>query len=74
MAFELFEQKQSYVHHSKVLVDGINASNSQWCGCIFLMCYTNLKLALLLHKTVLLNYPIGTTVYSGIPYGDLIVI
>ena len=33
------------------------ASSSQWCGCIFILCYTHLKLALLLHKTVLMNFP-----------------
>ena len=60
--FEPLELKQSYTPHLKVLVGGINASSSQWCGSIFIMCYTHLKLALLLHKTVLVNSPIGTTV------------
>ena len=41
---------------------GINAFSYHWSGCIFIMCYTHLKLALLLHKTVLVNFPIGTTV------------
>ena len=54
--------KYSYIPHLKVLMGGINAFSSQWCGCIFIMCYTLLKLVLLLHETVPLNFPSGTTV------------
>ena len=41
---------------------GINASTSQWCGCIFILCYAHLKLALLLHKQGLVATGIATTV------------
>ena len=53
--------KKSYIPHSKVLVNGINASSSQWCGCIFTMCYTHLNLALLFHKTVLVTFLLAST-------------
>ena len=33
-----------------------DASSYRWCGCIIILCYTHLKLALLLHKTVLVNF------------------
>ena len=45
-----------------MLVCGINASTSQWCGTIFTMCYTHMKLALLLHKQGLVATGVGTTV------------
>ena len=48
--------------HLKVLLCGINASRSQWCGCIFILCYTHLKSALLLHKQGLVATGIATTV------------
>ena len=41
---------------------GINALGVQWCGCIFMLCYTNLNLALLLHKTVLVMFLLASTV------------
>ena len=50
-----------YIPHLKVLMCGINVSSAQWRGCIFRLCYTHLKLVLLLHNTVLINFPIGTT-------------
>ena len=37
---------------------GIDASSAQWCGCIFILCYTHLNFALLPHKTVIINFPI----------------
>ena len=51
ITFEPLELKKSYIPHLKVLVSGINAFSPQWCGCIFVLCYTHMKLALLLHKT-----------------------
>ena len=57
-----FELKQSYIPHLKVLMCGIYAFAALLCGDTFILCYTNLKLALLLHKTVLINFPIGTNV------------
>ena len=53
ITFEPLELKQSYIPHLKVLVCGIDAFSPQWCGSIFMWCYTHLKLALLLHKTAL---------------------
>ena len=41
---------------------GNNASGAQRCGYISIVCYTYPKLALLLHKTVPINFPIATTV------------
>ena len=41
---------------------GINASSSQWCGCIFILCHTYLKLELLLHKQGLVATGVATTV------------
>ena len=49
MNFEALEQKQS-IPYLKVMVYAINASSSQWCGCIFILFYINLTLALLFHK------------------------
>ena len=57
--------KQSYIPHLKVLMCGINTSSYQWFVCIFILCYNHLNLALLLHKTVPVNFPIGTTVPIG---------
>ena len=48
--------------HLKVRVCGIDGSSSQWCGGIFILCYTYLKLALLLHKQGLVATGIATTV------------
>ena len=53
---------QSYTPHLKVLVCGINGSSSQWCGCIFILCYIHLKLALLLNKKGLVATGVATTV------------
>ena len=53
ITFELLELKQSYILHLKVLMCGIDAWGAQWRSCIFILCYTYLKLALLLHKTAL---------------------
>ena len=44
------------------MVCGINAFSSQWCGCIFILCYTHLKLALLLHKQGLVATGVATTI------------
>ena len=49
-----------------MLIDGINASNAQWCGCSFISCYTLLKLALLLHNTVLITFLLGSTVMNNV--------
>ena len=56
-----FELKQSYIPHLKVLMCSINAFVAHLLGDFFILCYTNLNLALLLHKTVLVNFPIATT-------------
>ena len=63
IAFEPLEINQSYIPHLTLLVCGINASSSQWCGFIFMSCYTHLKLALLLHKKGLVATGVATTVY-----------
>ena len=39
-----------------MLVCGIIAYNPQWSSCIFILCYTHLKLALLLHYTATAKY------------------
>ena len=65
ITFEPLELKQSYIHHLKVLMCGINASKAQWLDYIFILCYTYLNLALLLFKTVLKNFQMSTTVHSS---------
>ena len=50
--------------HLKVLVCGINAYSFQLHGCIFMLCYTHLNLAFLLHKTVIVTFLLGSTVFS----------
>ena len=45
-----------------MLVHVINASTSQWCGCISILSYTHLNLALLLHKQGLVATGVATTV------------
>ena len=50
------------VPHLKVLMCSINASGAKWCGYISISCYTNLMLALLLHKTVIVNFLMSKTV------------
>ena len=54
---------QNPIPHLKVLVCGITASSSQWCGCIFTLSSTHLNLALLLHKQGLVATGVGTTVH-----------
>ena len=63
ITFEPLEINQSYIPHLKVLVCGINASGSQWCGCTFILCYTHLNLALLLYKQGLVATGVGITVH-----------
>ena len=46
----------------QVLLYGIDVFSSQWYGWIFILCYTHLKLALLLHKQGLVATGVGTTV------------
>ena len=41
---------------------GINVSTIQWCDCIFILCYTHLKLTLLLHEQGLVATRVATTV------------
>ena len=58
VTFECLELEQSYIHHLKALMCGINASRGQGRGCRFTMCHASLKMTLLLHteglvKTVL---------------------
>ena len=53
ITFQHLELKQSYIPHLKVLMCDIDASGAQWCGYVFIFCYTHLKLALLLDKTAL---------------------
>ena len=50
------------------LLCGINVWSSQWYSCIFILCCAHLKLALLLHKTVLVNFPIATTVVDNMHF------
>ena len=64
ITFETLEINQSYIPHLKVLVCGINASSSQQGGCIFILCYTHLKLTLLLHKQGLVATGVATTVFE----------
>ena len=61
-SFEPLEIDQNYIPHLKVLVSGSNASSSQLCGCIFVLCHTHLKLALLLHKQGFVATEVATTV------------
>ena len=71
ITFESLELKQSCVPHLKVLMCGINTSSYQWCGFTFILYYSHLNLALLLHKTALVNFPIGTTVAFNIPSSEI---
>ena len=68
ITFEALELKQSYMSHLKVLVCGMNTSSSHWLGCIFILCYTHLKIVLLLYKTVLVNYLMSTNVSTQITH------
>ena len=54
VTFEPLELEQSYIHHLKALMCGINASRGQGHGCRFTMCHASLKMALLLHTEGLL--------------------
>ena len=62
ITFEPHEQKQIYIPLLKVLVCGINAQGPHWNSDIFILRYTSLKMAVLLHKTALVNFPMATTV------------
>ena len=66
ITFEPFELKQIYIPQLKMLVFCNDASSFQWYGFIFILCDTHVKLALLLDKPVLVNFPIDTTVVSEI--------
>ena len=61
ITFEPLEQKQSYIPHLKVLMCGMNAQGFQRHDGIFILRYTFLKMAVLLHKTALANFPMATT-------------
>ena len=61
MTSEPLELNQSYVPHLKVLVCAINTSSCQQCGCIFILSYTHLNLALLLHKQGFFDSQMVTT-------------
>ena len=41
---------------------GMNTRGAQLYGVIFILQYASLKIAVLLHKTVLTNFPMATTV------------
>ena len=45
---ESLELQQSYIHHLKALMCGINASRGHGHGCRFIMCHVSVKIALLL--------------------------
>ena len=65
ITFEPLELKQSYIPHLKVLMCGINSQSHQWRGCIFILCYTHLKLELLLHKIIFVTFLLASTVSEG---------
>ena len=50
VTFESLVLEQSYIHHLKALMCGINGSIGQGHCCRFTMCHTSLKMVLLLHK------------------------
>ena len=60
--FSLLEQKQSFMPLLKVLICGMNVQGTQRHDGIFILGFTSLKMAVLLHKTVLVNFPMATTV------------
>ena len=62
ITFEPPEQKQSYILLLKVLVCGMNARGVQTHNGISILQYTSMKMAVLLHKTSLLYFPMATTV------------
>ena len=45
-----------------MLMCGINALDAQFCDYIFILYYSHLKLSLLLHKTILVTFLLGSTV------------
>ena len=62
ITFEPLEQKQSYIPFLKVLMCGMNSYGVQQHAGNSILWYTSLKMALLLHKTALVNFPMATTV------------
>ena len=64
VTFELLEVEPFL----KALVSGIYAVGAQGCGCMFRLCYTSLKMGLLLHKTEILCRVMLLSEYSWI-YG-----
>ena len=62
VTFEPLELEQSYIHHLKALMCGINASRGQGHGCRFTMCHASLKMALLLHTEGLVKTALASTV------------
>ena len=69
ITLEHLEQKQSNMPLLKLLMCGMNASGSQFCGHISISCYTHLKLELLLHKTVLVTFLLASTVCFAVKIG-----
>ena len=49
-----------------MLMCGINALDAQFCDYIFILYYSHLKLSLLLHKTILVTFLLGSTVTEGL--------
>ena len=70
VTFEPLELEQSYIHHLKALMCGINASRGQGHGHIFTMWHASLKMALLLHKVGLVSRLMSATVNIG-PMGAM---
>ena len=68
VTFEPLELEQSYIHHLKALMCGINASRGQGYGHMFTMCHASLKMALLLHKVGLVTKLMSTTVWPGLGF------
>jgi len=65
-------QKQSYIPLLKVVMFGMNARGPQGHDGIFIVRYTSLKMAVLLHKTALVNFATATTaVHYCLPGGLL---
>ena len=64
ITFEPLQQKKSYIPLLKVLMCGMNARGAQQHAGIFILWYTSLKMALLLHKSALVNFPMATTVIN----------
>ena len=76
VTFECLELEQSYIHHLKALMCGINASRGQGHGCRFTMCHASLKMTLLLHTEGLVKTALASTVkvvfaaISGVECGN----